>query len=212
MKPSAVIDYCSKMGGVDLMDQVSSYYEITRKSMKWWRKLAFYLVDLCIVNSYQLYRKFSVDARKMSHAQFRLVLVKALASRAEPSTPRHKSRKEVPDEIPPRLRHPGMHFSDYIPKAQNSKSKRKYGQRDCVVCNVAASKRINFKRVQTSYWCEQCEVPMCHPVCFKLYHRYADYKQQARALKIGAYQASSAEGDSDSSGDTDETAPKRRRV
>ena len=68
MKPDAVTDYCSKMRGVDLMDQVSQYYEITRRSMKWWRKLAFYMIDLCTVNAYQLYKKFSNNRKKL-HTQ-----------------------------------------------------------------------------------------------------------------------------------------------
>ena len=187
MKPTAILDYCSKMGGVDLMDQVSQYYEITRKSMKWWRKLSFYLIDLCIVNAYQLYRKFGTDTRKLTHSEFRLALVKALASSAQPRTPRAKNIQETRDEVPMRLRCLEMHFSDYIPKAPGSKSTRKHAQRDCFVCNVSSAKRSGFKRVQTCHWCEQCQVPLCYPTCFKLYHKYKDFKQQAWALKIGAY-------------------------
>lgn len=50
--PSVVIDYNTKMMGVDLFDQLRERYAIGRRSRKWWYRIFDYLVDMCIVNSY----------------------------------------------------------------------------------------------------------------------------------------------------------------
>jgi len=59
MKPTCIVDYVKNMGGVDLSDQLNQYNPVIRKSKKWWRKLFFHLFNVCIVNAYQLYLKFS---------------------------------------------------------------------------------------------------------------------------------------------------------
>ena len=59
IEPSLVREYNHFMNGVDKCDQFINYYAIGRKSMKWWRKVFFRLVELAIVNSTVLY--FSVN-------------------------------------------------------------------------------------------------------------------------------------------------------
>lgn len=48
---------------------------------------------------------------------------------------------------------------------------------DCVACNLVKAKRVGFKRKQTSFWCAQCEKPLCVPNCFRVYHTYQNYRQ-----------------------------------
>ncbi|XP_035825742.1 piggyBac transposable element-derived protein 4-like [Aplysia californica] len=174
MKPTCIHDYCSKMGGVDLMDQVTRYDEISRKSFKWCRKLAFYLIDLWMVNAYQLHRKFS--PHRMCHSDFREAVITSLvaeaASVSQPASQRGASR------APSEARLTERHFSSYIPSKPGAK--RKHGAKDCVVYNLPSSSREKFKRIQTSHWCEDCEVPLFYPDCFKLFHTVVDYKQEAR--------------------------------
>jgi hypothetical protein len=50
-KPKMICDYNENMGGVDLCDQLFSYYNIGKKSCKWTQRLIFRLIDMCIVNS-----------------------------------------------------------------------------------------------------------------------------------------------------------------
>ena len=50
--PSIIDDYNLYMGGVDLADQNLSYYSMTtRKTLKWWKKVFWRLVNICITNS-----------------------------------------------------------------------------------------------------------------------------------------------------------------
>ena len=55
-KPIAVHTYNQNMNGVDISDQYTATYPFTRKTIKWWRKVFFWLIDLCVTNSYAVYR------------------------------------------------------------------------------------------------------------------------------------------------------------
>ena len=54
-KPSAVQMYNLHMGGVDLADQLRSYYKVGRPSKKWWRYIFWFLLDVTIVNTWILF-------------------------------------------------------------------------------------------------------------------------------------------------------------
>ena len=50
--PPCLPDYQKHMRGVDRGDQLVSYYNVGRKSKKWWRRIFFYCVEVCILNSF----------------------------------------------------------------------------------------------------------------------------------------------------------------
>lgn len=52
-----ITNYTQFMGGVDLADQYCSTYCFMKKSLKWWRKLFFWELEICIINSYILYKQ-----------------------------------------------------------------------------------------------------------------------------------------------------------
>ena len=55
-----------------------SYYQFGRKSVRWWRKVFFWLLEVAVVNSYILYNVHTADRRKLTHEEFRRELVLAL--------------------------------------------------------------------------------------------------------------------------------------
>jgi len=55
-KPKCIIDYNSNMGAVDQVDMQITFSECQRKTLKWYKKLFFHLLDLAIYNAYVLYR------------------------------------------------------------------------------------------------------------------------------------------------------------
>jgi len=57
MKPVCICDYNKNMGGVDNIDRQLSLSEIIRKTMKWYKKLFFHLVDLSLSNAHVLYHQ-----------------------------------------------------------------------------------------------------------------------------------------------------------
>ena len=77
--PTAIIDYNTYMGGVDLADQMLSYYSMTsRHTLKWWKKVFWRMVDLCIMNSWIIFHTNIPDSDIKSHRLFRLKLVQQL--------------------------------------------------------------------------------------------------------------------------------------
>ena len=55
LKPSAIQHYTAHMGGVDLADQLRSYYKVGRPSKKWWRYVIWFLLDVTMVNAWIIY-------------------------------------------------------------------------------------------------------------------------------------------------------------
>ncbi len=53
-KPHMVEDYNKHMGGVDMSDQFVLYYGYAHRNNKWWKRVFFHLLDLCIVNAHIL--------------------------------------------------------------------------------------------------------------------------------------------------------------
>ena len=79
-KPACVLDYTKNMGGVDRSDHYCATYVFIRKSLKWWRKLFFWCLEVCIVNSYILYCCHTTQhgGTPMSHLKYRRTLVENL--------------------------------------------------------------------------------------------------------------------------------------
>lgn len=96
-----ITNYTQFMGGVDLADQYCSTYCFLKKSLKWWRKLFFWGLEICIINSYILYKqvKRQSNERPLIHLQFRKNLVNKL--KGDFRQPRERASKSTsnPDEI-----------------------------------------------------------------------------------------------------------------
>ena len=70
----AVVDcYSHFMNGVDIVDQRAVYYSFIRKTVKWWKKIVFWLTETSTVNSYILY-KLTVASPKSPVAYRRSVI------------------------------------------------------------------------------------------------------------------------------------------
>ena len=61
------------MNGVDIADQHSVYYSFIRKTVKWWKKIVFWLIETSMINSYILY-KLTVASPKSPDAYRRSVM------------------------------------------------------------------------------------------------------------------------------------------
>ena len=90
-KPACVVDYVSKMGCFDLSDQINQYGSYIRKTSNGYKKLFFHMFNLCIVNSFILYQKFS-DTEKNSTV---------MTSKSHWSTPYWKKPQKLPNPTHP---------------------------------------------------------------------------------------------------------------
>ena len=157
VKPKVVDDYNRSMNGVDKADQYTVYYSFIRKSVKWWRKLFFWLFEVTIVNSYFLYCAHT--ATPCTHLQFRQSLVEALVSShlaAAPPRPRLGRRRKRTQSSSERFNLELGHF----PKRGKMK--------ECEYCSDAT----HGARKRTSLYCKACpgKPSLCAESCFELYH------------------------------------------
>ena len=74
-----VQDYNTNMGGVDCSDHLLSYCSTPRKTIKWYKKIFFHLLDIAVMNSYVLFKKLSKQ-KKLRILKFRDALIGKLAS------------------------------------------------------------------------------------------------------------------------------------
>ena len=62
--PIAVANYQAYMAGVDRADQLRTQYSCSRKAKKYWKYLFAFLLDICIVNAFLLFRMSPNHVRK----------------------------------------------------------------------------------------------------------------------------------------------------
>lgn len=66
------------MGGVDKVDQVTTYYSTPRKTSRWQLKLFFHMVDICLWNANYL---FNIDNQEiMTYLKFRDSIIERYVS------------------------------------------------------------------------------------------------------------------------------------
>ena len=170
LKPAPVVAYNKYTGGVDRSDQMLQYTAFKRKTIKWWKKAFFHLMDLLVLNAYILYKQ-DAQIRKnkpLSHKDFRRKLVHHLTSevvaRRPHSTPSVDNVRRLTER----------HFPSKVPVL----GKKKHPTRVCVVCS-STNKRDHDgvqKRRESRYICATCDVGLCVTPCFQLYHTYKEYK------------------------------------
>ena len=167
-KPLAVAEYNRYMGGVDRADQLLSYYGYSHRTIKWWKRAFFFLLDKAVVNAYLLYTDTHPNKRgRVTHARFRITLAKELLESAGILVDQNSPQQERhPTPHNPAARLQERHF----PSAIGRTAADRPIQLDCHVC----SKRRGRGRKTTTYKCKECSLPMCVVPCFELWHTKAD--------------------------------------
>ncbi|XP_066585171.1 piggyBac transposable element-derived protein 4-like [Prorops nasuta] len=111
IKLTCILEYNQNMGAVDNIDRQLSLTETTRKSMKWYRKFVFHLVDLSLANAHTLYNQ-RADI-PLSFPKFRLEVVRNMLGI---DSNRHSSSIQSSN-----LRLSGRHFAVLIISEDSSK-------------------------------------------------------------------------------------------
>ena len=155
-KPVAVNDYNHSINGVDRNDQHCCYYSFVRKTLKWWRKLFFYLLECSTVNSYILHQQ--VATKPLTSLDFRRSIIEALVVE-------HMQQNRRPSAGRPRLGPTPLRLN-----RKHHLLNQRSTHRNCVVCSGET-------RHTTCYYCKTCpELPALHPTsCFERYHTMEHY-------------------------------------
>lgn len=145
--PQAIHDYFYHARSVDVLNQLHYSYPIGRKARRCWPRLAWWLLDMCIINAFKLW---SIGKDRKNQLEFREQLM-------------HQLLNQQPRDQLPRMHggHPPASFA--LAKDHYSEASSKPG--DCVQCSEQPA-----KRVRSSHICHTCQVHLCIGECFALYH------------------------------------------
>lgn len=167
LKPTVIMDYNERMGGVDAADHYISSYLFVRKSKKWWRKMFFWLLEVSVVNSFLLYNMYqqNIGNKCCESKKFREMLLLQLVGDFRNPSGKRRGRPSTSDKEGRLNQKP--HFIASFPGVNQKK--------DCAVCS---NRKVPGQRRETHFFCETCErKPGLHPgECFKRYHTLKDYK------------------------------------
>ena len=180
-KPVPIYQYTQNMSGVDISDQYMSFHVALRKSMKWSRKLFFHLFNMIILNAYLLNKKYG--KKKMSKHDYIEYIVNYCVNESVEGATCIPKRAFNPS-TDARLR--DRHFPKKIP-VRNGKVQGIM----CKACNFTRAQLIKLgysgetlPRKTTTYWCEECQTPLCITPCFEAYHTISDFRMMTLAQRI----------------------------
>ena len=162
LKPTVAINYTKRMRAVDRADQYAATYCFLRKSLKWWRKLFFWGMEMCVIDAYIMYKitKEKNNERPLTHLDFVKCLVDELVE---------NSRHKTPSTPQP--------STSFVNNRLNNQLRviRSGTKKDCAVCS---DRKTPGKRRETRTYCETCNrKPGLHiGDCFIKYHTMKNYK------------------------------------
>ena len=188
IKPVIIQDYNQKMGSVDQTNNFLANYQ-TLKSIKWYRKLLHHLINMVVLNSYILNKKFGVN--KLTHTGYREYIANCLITTSiNSSLLLHKTPQLYIEN--PEMRLTGKHFPGKLTSPKEGK--RKPPARRCHVCNFTAEQLSHYGCTGMTlplkfscFGCSQCtNVTLCITSCFKIYHIYSNYQEEGLKKWLGS--------------------------
>lgn len=90
--PNSVGIYNSYMGGVDLIDSMLGYYRIPLRSKKYYMKIFYHIIDLCVVNAWLLYRRVNNNNESYLPLVDFKILISEVLCEVKRTTPKRKGR------------------------------------------------------------------------------------------------------------------------
>lgn len=152
-RPCAITEYDKHMCGVDRFNQSVATYRIGYRSKKWWSTIFTWLIDACVVNAWNLQRKYHPD---VSQLEFRREIATYYCKR-------YGVISEQYDGFPTEIKRP-----DKNPLSTTFR----FDQIDHLVIPIANRRRCagEFCKSSVRTACGKCNVGLCLP-CFKLYHQ-----------------------------------------
>ena len=166
--PPAESAYQEYMGGVDLADQIWQSFSVIRKSNKAWKKLFYYGLEVCLLNSFVIFKKVKPDPDDF--LCYRSAVVQHLLE--------GKCFRGLPGRVPTRP----------LSAVETRRLNRQYHsiaveerRRDCVVCAKVVSVKHLSKNLpnKMNIVCVTCDrKPLClHSKrnCWEKWHSLVEY-------------------------------------
>ena len=147
--PRAIRDYFYGARSVDVLSQLHYAYLPGRKAMRSWPRLAWWLLDMCIINAFKLW---SIGQLRPSQLDFREQLMHQLMAQL----PAKEMPRKHGGHSPPPHAAAAVHSSELVAE-----------ERDCKQCSHRPG-----HRKRTNYICGACQVHLCLGQCFRAYHAH----------------------------------------
>jgi Transposase IS4 len=133
--PTAVEDYNTHRCGVDRVDQMETYYRLGRRTKRWWLRLAWWLLDVVLNNSWRLYQ-LKMNSN-MKSVEFRTKLMLQLSEdKPMPTTQKTRKRQRTTVDNSSLAHLPVQQQERGRCSVCCSNNKDHRGYMKCVTCNV----------------------------------------------------------------------------
>jgi len=163
-RPAMVREYNSFMGGIDLHDMLVEIYRTDIKCKRYYMRIVFHIMDMCIVNSWLMYRRHCKQLNIPKYNSlliFKTEIAQGLLSSGKGKLKRSKLNLQTP---PSRRKYtnkpvPDVRFDKYEHWPEYIQNKKR--------CKYCPSNP--YSRTQ----CAKCEVALCYNSnrnCFRHYH------------------------------------------
>ena len=155
-KPCIIQSYNNAMNGCDRMDQMLSYYNIfNRKTIKWWKRMFMWCLEVCQVNTYIMFcMTRDADANPVPLLKFKQMLVEEILFEADQIVPAdHKHHRIQRPNVPATFGAQNTHLVIWHKDDRN-----------CAFCSVPG------QRKRTAFKCNTCDVYLHPKNCFEQFH------------------------------------------
>ena len=168
-KPDVVVDYINNMRLVDKADSQLSGVECLRKSVKWHHKFFFHLIDITMLNAYNIWllKKEMCPTKKLKLRAFLYAVIFQLLEKFGEPRSCKRGHRHVP--MPDRIK--GSSDRHYPVHTEMGNGRRK--RVNCHVClNTSQGRK---KKTRVNVICNECKVGLCIGECFRIYHSLKNF-------------------------------------
>lgn len=168
-KPDVVVDYNINMRLIDKADAQISDLKCMRKSSVWYLKLFYHLIDVSILNAFNLWllRHESAPLKKLKLRVFLNAVCMQLLEEYGVPTKIRRGRCSV--NMPDRVKGPSdRHFLKHTEMINGRRRSL-----ECYVCKHTT--RRPQKRTRVNVVCNECQVALCIDVCFQEFHSLKNF-------------------------------------
>lgn len=165
-RPASIGEYNSYMGGIDLHDMLVELYRVNIRVRRYYLRIVYHLLDMCVVNSWLLYRRHceQLNEKTMSLLKFKLEISHALLQCGKVQTPkRGRPLSNTP---------PSKKKRTFNPRPTNDVRYDETGH-----WPIRVIKKQRCKNCITCYSttkCDKCKLHLCYNLknnCFLNYHK-----------------------------------------
>lgn len=170
VRPAAIGEYNSFMGGIDLHDMLVELYRIDIRVRRFYLRIVFHIIDMCVVNAWLLYRRHCKQIKLKKHLSlldFKTEITYALLLSGQNKAPKRGRPSLTTTPSPPK-------------KKKRVFSTRpvedvRYDKIDHWQLPLDTKQRCkNCIRAYTTTKCSKCNVYLCSTkkrMCFIQFHR-----------------------------------------